>query len=359
MTKIETTKSSPEKPAMVGLVAPTPAIAGSKEVKLVVDKIASPIEGRSETYSITVAPASTGKIEWYENAPLPLVVALVGLIGVCMTVGLGYWRMSKELGQAVKLANDARDDSREQADKDRTLTREQANNERQHSADEAHRERIATSRRTVYLEAAKQVTMAHAFLGGLPNQPITGIAYQEGLGNLAVAISQITILGEMGTVLKSREVHSLINQTYFKAMARTISIASTKDDIVNHGKNRDLANAQVEFINGKLQTLKGHYSKDTADLGRALDKQLSLAVEHANAAVESHKILDQLQMSYFDFMLKEVVEINKCTDELIVMIRLELGLNTDSDALTQSSQAMHKQAKHAMDELRIVLANNP
>jgi cbb3-type cytochrome oxidase cytochrome c subunit len=107
-----------------------------------------------------------------------------------------------------------------------------------------------------------------------------------------------------------------------------------------------------------LQTLKGHYSKETADLGRALDKQLSLAVEHANAAVESHKILDQLQMSYFDFILKEVVEINKCTDELIVMIRFELGLNTDSDALTQSSQAMHKQAKHAMDELRVVLARD-
>jgi hypothetical protein len=359
MTKIETTKSSPEKPAMVGLVAPTPAIARTKEVKLVVEKIASPIVGSPETYSITVAPGPTGKIEWYENVPLPLVVALVGLISVCLTVWLGYWRMQKELGQAVKLADDARDDSREQADKDRTLTREQANNERQHSADEAHRERIATSRRTVYLEAAKQVTMAHAFLGGLPNQPITGIAYQEGLGNLGVAISQITILGEMGTVLKSREVHSLINQTFFKAMARTISIASTKDDIANHGKKRDLSNAQVEFINEKLQTLKGHYSRDTAELGRELREQLALAAEHANAVVDSHKILVQLQMSYFDFMLQEMVEINKCTDELMVMIRFELGLNTDSDALTQSSRTMHKQAKHAMDELRIVLANNP
>lgn len=357
MTKIETAKSAPEKPAVVGLVAPTPAIAGTKEVKLVVDKIASPIGGRPETYSITLAPAPTGQIEWYENAPLPLVVALVGLIGVGMTVGLGYWRMKKELGQAAKLANDARDDSRDQADKDRTLTREQANNERQHSADEAHRERIATSRRTVYLEAAKQVTMSHWFLGDLPNQPITEIAYQEGLGNLGVAISQITILGEMGTVLKSREVHSLINQTFFKAMARTIPIASTKDDIATHGENRDLANEQVELLRKKLQMLVGHYSKETAELQNALNEQLALAAKHANAVVDSHKILGQLQMSYFDFMLQEVVEINKCTDELIVMIRFELGLNTDSDALAQSSLTMHEQAKHAMDELRVVLKN--
>jgi len=134
-------------------VAPASEKIDRSNVKLIVPTIVASPDSRPATISISLTQAPPVKVNWYEN--VPVLIAGIGLFGVILTVGLGYWRMRKELGQALTLANNAREDSRKQADEDRELSREQAHKERQHSAAEAHRERIATSRRIVYLDAAK------------------------------------------------------------------------------------------------------------------------------------------------------------------------------------------------------------
>lgn len=322
------------------------------------DKNSMPPDVRPLSLNITLTPAPPPKVEWHEN--VTIWVAGIGLIGVILTVGLGYWRMRKELGQALTLANDTRVYSGDQADKDRTLASEQANQERKHSADEAHLERIATSRRSVYLDALRDVVRAHAFLGGLPNQQPTEIDYNKGLTELSIAVAQIAILGEMKTVLKSREVLSCLNQLFLKAMIRIIPIASARNDIKAHSNALDAANAKVKISEDQLTEFarKNIHSKDSAQVAGAHRAALNNALEHSSAIVAVHKTLSEHQMSYFDFMLSEIGEINKYNDELIVMIRSELGLTTDSAALVESTRAMQAEAKQIMEKLVDLIENS-
>ena len=315
----------------------------------------APRDERYLAQNITLATKAPEKIEIYQN--VTFVVAAIGFTGVILTVGLGYWRMRKELKQALDLANSARIDSREQADADRSIAVEQANKERQHSADEAHRDRIATSRRLVYLDTAKQVVRANTFLGSLMGKKINSESASVGLHDLGIAISQITILGEMETILKSREVLSLINQSYFRAMKHSFPISSLNDDIEKMTGKRDSVNAEL----GRVQDSFNYFMRrniqsiEVANLESSLRHLKKLAADISEDIASAYEKLSHLHMTYFDFMLVEIKEINRGTDELIVMIRSELELKTDTGALTQSSLMMHALATKAQEDLKATI----
>ncbi|EZP41011.1 hypothetical protein [Janthinobacterium lividum] len=320
-----------------------------------IDKYKIPADDGKLSLNITLVTPPPQKIAIYEN--VTFLVATIGFIGVFLTVALGYWRMRKELKQALDLANAVRVDAREQANDDRELTRDQANQERQHSADEAHRERIATSRRIVYLDTAKQVVKANALLGSLMGKKINNNSALVELTDLGVAVSQITILGEMNTVLKSREVLSLINQSYFRAMAHSFPIASLNEEIRVFSEKNEKVRAEIEKTQEKINrlSLAGLDASGIFDLRESLKYNRKLSSEMASKIEDNYINLSKLHMSYFDFMLGEIKEINKGTDELIVMIRAELELSTDAVALAQSSLVMHSLATKAKDELKVAV----
>lgn len=307
-----------------------------------------------ETKSI---PPPTAKFIWHEN--VTFLVAVIGLIGVLCTVGLGLWRMKKELALALTLAKDARNYSKEQAQEDRNLAMDQANAERKHSADEAHRERIATARRAVYLEAAKEVVRAHAFIGGLPMKNIGENNENEGLNELGVAVSQISILGGMDTVLKSREVLSLINLLYFKALAMTVPMSLKRDSINNLSSKRDAADKNASDMRQQFleRSRDGVYKKEVAELAENSRILYDQTVEYANNVVGEQNEFTKLQYEYIEFTIKELGEIQKGTDELIIMIRRELELDVDSEALFRSTLDTQALVQKAADELRTNLEN--
>lgn len=326
--------------------------SNKKHFTIVPDSTYAPSSGVPITLNIELLPQPAPKVVWYEN--VTFLVATIGLIGVLFTVWLGWWRMKKELSQALVLASDARDYSRGQAEEDRRLAMEQANSERKHSADEAHRERIATARRIVYLDATKEVVKAHAFIGGLTQKNIAEIDSDKGLNNLAAAVSQITILGGMDTVLKSREVLSSINLVYFKALSLTAPMQIIKNEINTLTSQRDAASIDAENIQEKFRdmTRGGAYSREASQLAEHSRILHARVMECADAVVALHGELNEKQHNYIDFVLSEFYEIQKATDELIIMIRLELELKTDTVALVQSTQNMYGLAMRAAEDLR-------
>lgn len=302
-------------------------------------------------------PPPATKFIWHENATF--LVAVIGLIGVLCTVGLGLWRMKKELALALTLAKDARNYSKEQAQEDRNLAMDQANAERKHSADEAHRERIATARRSVYLEAAKEVVKAHAFIGGLPMKNIGENNENEGLNELGAAVSQISILGGMDTVLKSREVLSLINLLYFKALAMTVPMSIKRASISTLSSKRDVTDKKASDMRQQFldRSRDGVYIKEVADLAENSRILYDQTIEYANNIVSEQNDFTKLQYEYIEFVIKELGEIQKGTDELIIMIRRELELDVDSEALFKSTLDTQALVQKAADELRTNMEN--
>jgi len=307
------------------------------------------------TLDIKLMPQPAAKTIWYDN--VTFYVAVIGLTGVIFTVALGWWRMKKELALALTLAKDARNYSKQQAEEDRNLAMDQANAERKHSADEAHRERIATARRAVYLDAAKEVIKARAVLGGLPMKKIGEGGADEGLNDLSVAVAQITILGGMDTVLKSREVLCIINLVYFKALAMSVPMSIKKDSISTFIAKRDAAGKSAANMQEKFEELTrvNGYTDEAAELAEKSRILHDQAVEYANSVLSEHEDFTRQQYNYIDFIIKEIAEIQKGTDELIIMIRRELELATDSDALFESTVNMHSLVQKAADELRTTL----
>lgn len=322
----------------------TAALADKKQDKIAINSTSIPLDPRPATLNLILTPAPLPKIAFYENPVF--LAATIGFFGVALTFFLGWKRMIKELSQTEKLASDGRD-----------YSREQANKEREHSASEAHNERIATSRRTVYLETARQIVKSHEFLGTLINHPIAEIDIQAGLNELAVAVSQIAILGEMGTILKSREVQNLINQTFLRAIVFSIPIASTKDEIATHTKNRENENSAIAIIQAELNDLaqRRDFSIKSAHLERELEKRLASVAKYSSDIAAEQTKLSQQKMSYLDFIFHELLTINTRTDELIVMVRRELGLKTDEAALAQSTQDTEENIKHAISDLKTSL----
>ncbi|MEF2265956.1 hypothetical protein V3C40_04090 [Janthinobacterium sp. LS2A] len=326
--------------------------SNKKHFTIASDSIYAPSNGVPLTLDIELVPQPAPKVAWYEN--VTFFVAAIGLIGVLCTVWLGWWRMKKELSQALTLAKDARDYSRGQAEEDRKLAMDQANAERKHSADEAHRERIATARRIVYLDATKEVVKAHAIIGRLTQKTLTEIGSDNGLNDLSAAVAKVTILGGMNTILKSREVLNLINLTYLKALALTAPMQLTKDEISTMTSQREAASTNAENIQKKFKDLTrdGNYSQEASELAEESRILHARAVEYADAVVTLHEKFNEKHYEYIDFILNEFREIQKATDELIIMIRSELELETDTDALFQSTQNMYELAKRAAADLR-------
>ena len=304
------------------------------------------------TVNITLQPVPVPSPHLLETSTF--WVALIGLIGVVMTVLVGVWRMRAELKHAALV----RQDALSEASASRALSIEEALANRLHSSAEAHRERITESRRKVYLVAAQQVVQSNALIAGLPHKVIGDVAILDQLKDLGVAVAQIAILGNMETLLKSRALLGLINKLFFKALPRTLPIASLKTDIAGQTRLYEESEKNSQRLSLELIALADgnrQHSIDSAKLLAELRLEQTSASALTDNMIELQAKLNHQQRLYLEFVLNGLEEVTTCTDELIILMRQELELHTDTVALTESTTQMRLQLRAAMSELNATI----
>ncbi len=293
------------------------------------------------TLNITLAPATVPPTPLWET---PAVLAGgATFVGVLITIAFGAWKMKKELSFTAQQATIERDQSREQANLDR-----------QYQSEQAHQERITKARREVYLEVISEMIKAQTALSLLPMQDIEKLDVGSGFNGLITAVSKVSVLGEMATVVMSRELLTTIHQALFRLLALVVPIHEDKSNVAHHEQKLTAQLAKIEQLAAEIQTVK-ETSNDQSELQR-LRKALEFRnsdMERYGAAMMAAKLtlLDR-QKAYGDAVLAETKAIRRKTDELVASIRAELSLTTSLEQLHKTSEEIHTAAIVATKELR-------
>lgn len=292
------------------------------------------------TIAVQLMPAPARHVDWNENPAI--IVPVLTFIGVLITVGLGVWKTNKELNTSDKKWKVDRDDARAKVEEDRT-----------HSAEESRKARLVTARREVYLELVKEMTAASMSLGGLAFQKGEEIDLQGGFQGFLSAAARVGILGDMSTVVTSRELMNMVQKVLYKKLPQIMELRSVKAE---QQKLEDAKKKQLEKSEGirKIMTdlLQAKQMEDVKLWSEALDSSDAQALEFGKEAARYNDGHLQLAKAYQRSILPDTAEIAQKTNELIECIRTELELLTDSEVLKSTTAAMYADATQSIEAMQ-------
>jgi len=318
---------------------------------------AMPPASASVALSIAVTPVPETRVPLYEN--VAVWVAAVTLLGVYLNLREAGRRTKLELEASEKRLHVGLAHAANEAAIEREQTREQAVLDRQHSTEESHLERIATARRTIYLEAIGELVKAQSFLGGLAQQDLSRLDLPASLNGLLTSAARINILGEMATVSKSRELVTLINKLIYTGITKVAPLQIFIGQIATYQKLYTTTQTEIARILSAMthhnETLKND-PRGFEALQKSFDIQRREADSHTENIATAETALMAGRRSYGLWILEEVKVLANCVDELATAVRVELGLETDLQKFQEMTAAMYEQAmktvKGALDPQR-------
>ena len=313
---------------------------------------------QNSTISIQLVPAPivpAPPLPFYLNSAI--VVPLVTLLGVALTVWFGWWKTHRELKASDHKWKVDRQDALKKTQEDRT-----------HSAEEARKARLVVARRDIYLELVKEMTAASMALGGMAFKKGEDFDVQEGFKGFLSAAARVAILGEMNTVVRSRELMNLVQKVLYKKLPEIIEMR-----VVKSGQERleQLERQQLEKSEG-LKALLSDLLKNSVGTGatgatsitstatawtRALDQSDADARMFGERAAECSSEYLALAQKYQLSILEDTTEIAQKTNELIVEIRAELELANDLILLQTSTAEMYATAKESIKKMQESVSN--
>jgi hypothetical protein len=294
----------------------------------------------TDTIAVQLMPAPAPRVNWAENPAI--IVPVLTFIGVLITVGLGVWKTNKELNTSDNKWKVDREDARVKVE-----------NDRKHAAEEARKARLITARREVYLELIKEMTAASMALGAMAFQKGEELDVQGGFQGFLSAAARVGILGEMNTVVKSRELMIMVNQILYKKLPEIIEMKFVRKE---QDKFEQAKKAQLERSEGikKIMSdllLQGRIG-DVKPWAESLEKSDAQAKVFADEAANFSNGHVKLAKAYQRSILPDTAQIAQKTNELIDCIRTELELITDVDALKSTTAEMYKAAAESIEKMQ-------
>jgi hypothetical protein len=248
------------------------------------------------------------------------------------------------------------------ATNERTQARDQSNLDREHAATEAHKERIATTRRQVYLETVESVSKAQMFLGGLASQDMGNLDYQAGMGPLLAAVQKISVIGEMGTVKSARELSSMMNRRFFRALIQLMPMSGYKSSVKLSHEEWEASQIEIKRI---LAAMTNHNENVKADpdgfeaLMRSLKIQQQRAKNASTTEQKGHAGISQMQREYLQTSVESAKELALHLDVLSDSIRNELNIETDFELFRAQTIQTMAEVDAAVAELKAAIASDP
>lgn len=296
-----------------------------------------PVPTGTTTIQLVLPPQP--RLSGVENPAI--VVPIVTLVGVVLTIVFGWRKMREELTASATQANIDREEARKRAEVDQT-----------HAADQARKDRLTKARREVYLDLIKEMTSSSMALSALPSGEGATVDMEGGFKGMLSAVNQVAVLGEMDTLVKSRELVGLLQQVLFKMMPAIVEMRVIKMEAQSYRQKFEQQSAIMEQMNTILRNnvLNGGnvpmgQAKELHDFAHTSAKGL---LDSAFKQEEQH--MKKLRKYQKDVMDETGVLVFK-TNELITCMRKELELETDPVLLAQSAQEMRDSAVKSIDDM--------
>ncbi len=284
----------------------------------------------------------------YLAANPTVAAACVAGLAAVFVGSLTLWGVKLSLDAAAKRSARELAHSASQSLRDREHIMDQAERERSHAAYQAHIARIAAARREVYLEAAQELIGMLQFLSRLPKLDIVTLDFAQITKGLSVAVSKIALLADLGTVLKTRALHSDIQATAMKLLPLVVPVRLAVQEVAIHeqsyqGTQTEIARllAAMSHHNSVLDSPPAAFDA----LMRSFEGQQGEAKKYAQQRMEAQRTVATLERAFLMQSMEVTKDLTLQADELAHCMRIELGLSTDLNALQAQTLALFESAK--------------
>ncbi|MFP8778238.1 hypothetical protein [Hydrogenophaga sp. RWCD_12] len=295
------------------------------------------------TFSQITSMASA--FDWLAQNPAlaaGLIAGVVALsVGLLTFTGVLLSNSHAMKRQVRQLQHDAM-----QSLRNREHASRQADLNREHAADQARIERLTTLRREVYLTAVPELVKAQGFLARLSKVDITDLAQLSPLEGLAIAASKISVVGSQPTALKARRLSSRYGETFLKGVGLLKSVPSLNANIRLYQNLYDQSQSEINRILSSITQLN-ETNTCTPEIAEGLNRSFGIQIEnskkHSTALTQAIQENNKIGLNYSKELLNELSQTSHEVDELLCLIRGELGLPTDlAEFRTQSAEAQDR-----------------
>jgi hypothetical protein len=275
------------------------------------------------------------------GACITLFVGTLTYRGVRLTVRRAHERMVAELA-----------DARDRASLDRTHAGQESARDREHAAEEAQKQRVMDARLAVYSKLMEEFGQVAAMLGKLPSLLEAGEDTNKPMLDFGTSVNKAWLLSSADTAYLTREMHSKLNETYFRCLGRAKEVRDAANDVSAADAGLRQAEHDLSKVLEKLsQYPVTHQSLESAGLRGTAHRLREDRDKARSAKVSAELARNALLLSYGTDVVEETRPLLGLVHDLVLHARLELGLTGDSQKLREQTAGMQERAKAAYERL--------
>ena len=219
---------------------------------------------------------------------------------------------------------------------------------------EKQRDRIMALRKEVYLPLAAALTEANAFLFSLPNQLINDPLNQAPLTALGAAISRLIITSDTETAVAAQKVAGGVGKLYFVLVELALPITQADARAKIFRKHKEKAELDRDRVYLDITKFNEAANTDEAIFNAKQRSQAWFQEQSENWAAKEMEALSEFQQQQFRFARTTAELIQPFAADgiaLLLRIREDLGLKTDTKSLTEALDSGRKEMLTAIHEL--------
>lgn len=212
----------------------------------------------------------------------------------------------------------------------------------EHDSLEKSRERIGQMRRTVYLQAAAEMSKAMAHLGNIPQLDPRSDNLAAPLLSFNSVAAQVQLIAESHTANLLAEMGQRLASIFFEMIGKAQPMFALKFEAEMHESMRDFAKREFDQLIGEAKAMNASNQTDdkqSARISRSIDSYKVQIETHTRLMVECLDKRLTLQKKYASELLSEVQPIVEAQIPLMVQIRKELELTSNTDEIATRTRA--------------------
>lgn len=200
-------------------------------------------------------------------------------------------------------------------------------------AEEKAASRLHELRKSVYLTAAEHATKALSFLSALPTTNPQGVENSESFLNIHASIAKVCLTGTTDTVQAAMAFQAAFSEAFLKFFLDLQPLYETKAMIETIQIHYDRSQQEIQQILDKMALLNETSNPDPNlknVLRHEFEGKQNLAKKLSTDSQNEHSKLTALHIKFTRNLEPEILKFAQLQTELMVALRKELGVATDT-----------------------------
>jgi len=223
-----------------------------------------------------------------------------------------------------------------------------------HDAEEREKERKSELRRDVYLTAAEEITKANSYISTLPQLDLTKPNPDHHLQGFFAAAAKLQLISEPKTALLVGELVGAYGELILRLLAKIQPIHSIRSEISILDDMYNRYHAEVLRVLASMTQFNESAQRDPVifqALNKTFEYNQGQAVKFSEERTNQSKQQNALNISFSRELLNEMKNIYSLQIPVIVAIRSELELHSDTAELSEQMESQLKRMSSQLDVL--------